>query len=114
MIVFRRIEDKVFIAKDKYDPSFIFEYFTICPDVVKLVQQEKWDALFVIMMLVCPDQVRVELELAEDAFKNLVDLKPSLAPKIKNLLDYKWIESEKARRDLGGAALVDWFFKYDN
>ena len=114
MIVFRRIEDKLFIAKDKYDPSFILEYFTISPDVIKLIQQEKWDALFIIMMLVCPDQVRVELELAEDAFKNLLNLKPSLTPKIKNLLEHKWIESEKARRDLGGAALVDWFFKYDN
>jgi len=37
------------------------------------------------MMLVCPDQVRVELELAENAFKNLMILKPSVIQKIKNL-----------------------------
>ena len=48
--------------------------------------------------------MRVEWELAENAFKNLMILKPTVVNKIKNLLDHKWIESEKARRDLGGAA----------
>jgi len=113
MIIFRRINDKLFLAKDKYDPSFIVEHCKICPDVFKLVERGKWDALFIIMMLVCPDQVRVELEFAEDAFKNLMILKPTVVQKIKNLLDHKWIESEKAKRDLRGAALVDWILKYD-
>ena len=32
----------------------------------------------------------------------------------EEILKHKWIESEKAQRDLGGAALVDWILRYDN
>jgi len=57
--------------------------------------------------------VRVEMELSENAFKDLQQRRPEIVSKIKNMLDHKWIESEKARRDIGGAALVDWILKHD-
>lgn len=114
MIIFRKIETKMYLAKDKYAPSYIIEICKIGPHVMKLVKQEKWDSLFIIMMLMCPEQVRVELELAENTLKDLQQRRPEIVSKIKSMLDYKWIESEKAQRDLGGAALVDWILRYDN
>ncbi len=113
MIIFRRIEDVLFLAKDKYAPTYIIEMCKIGPDITKLVAQEKFDSLFIIMMIVCPDEVRVEQELSENAFKNLQEHRPGLVSKIQDMLDHKWIESEKAQRDLGGAALVDWILKFD-
>ncbi|MBI2472073.1 MAG: hypothetical protein HYV59_12665 [Planctomycetes bacterium] len=114
MIIFRRIEDKLYLAKDKYAPSYIIEICKIGPKIMKLVEQEKWDALFIIMMMVCPKEVRVELELSENAFRDLQQRRPEIVRKIQAMLDHKWIESEKAQRDLGGAALVDWILEYDN
>ena len=113
MIIFRRIEDKLYLAKDKYTPSYIAEMCKIGPSVRKLVEQDKFDALFIIMMIECPKEVRVELELAENALKDLQQRRPEIVSKIKKMLDHKWIESEKAQRDIGGAALVDWILKYD-
>ena len=81
---------------------------------MKLVEQEKWDSLFIIMMLMCPEQVRVELELSGNAFNDLKHRRPEIVSKIQDMLKHKWIESEKAQRDLGGAALVDWILRYDN
>lgn len=114
MIIFRKIEYKMHLAKDKYAPSYIIEICKIGPDVMKLIENEKWDSLFIIMMLMCPEQVRVELELAENTLKELQQRHPEIVLKIKSMLDHKWIESEKAQRDLGGAALVDWILRYDN
>ncbi|HHT9159682.1 MAG TPA: hypothetical protein ACFYEH_07450, partial [Candidatus Brocadiaceae bacterium] len=62
MIIFRKIDNKIYLAKDKYAPSYIIEMCKIGPNVVKLVEQGKWDSLFIIMMIMCPEQVRVELE----------------------------------------------------
>ncbi len=112
MIVFRRKEDMLFLAKDKYAPSFIIEMCRIGPSIMKLVELEKFNSLFIIMMIECPDEVRVELELAEDTFKDLQQRCPGIVMKIQAMLDHKWIESEKAQRDLGGAALVDWIIKF--
>lgn len=114
MIIFRKIENKMCLAKDKYTPSYIIEMCKIGPDVMKLVAQEKFDSLFVIMMIECKDEVRVELELSENVFKDLQQRQPEIVSKIQSMLDHKWIESEKAQRDLGGAALVDWILRYDN
>ncbi len=114
MIIFRRIEDKLYLAKDKYAPSYIVEMCKIGPDIMRLVEQEKFDALFIIMMIECPNEVRVELELSENVLKDLRRFRPEIVGKIRNMLDHKWIESEKVQRDLGGAALVDWVLKYDN
>ena len=86
----------------------------IGPDVMELVEQEKFESLFVIMMIECKNEVRVELELSENVFKDLQQRRPEIVSKIQSMLDHKWIESEKAQRDLGGAALVDWILKYDN
>ena len=113
MIIFRRIEDMLFLAKDKYTPTYIIEMCKIGPDIMKLVEQEKFDSLFIIMMIECPDEVRVEQELSENAFKDLQQRLPKIVSKIQDMLDHKWIESEKAQRDLGGSALVDWILKYD-
>ena len=113
MIIFRRIEDKLYLAKDKYSPTYITEMCKIGPSIMKLVEQERFDSLFIIMMIECPKEVRVELELSENAFKDLQRRRPEIVSKIKGMLDHKWIESEKARRDIGGAALVDWILKYD-
>ncbi len=114
MIIFRRVEDNLYLAKDKYEPTYIIEMCKIGPDVMKLVEQEKFDSLFIIMMIECPNEVRVEQELSENAFKNLQQRRPEIVSKIQDMLDHKWVESEKAQRDLGGAALVDWIFKHDN
>lgn len=114
MIIFRRIEDKLYLAKDKYTPSYIIEMCKIGPDIMRLVEQKKFDSLFIIMMIECPNEVRVELELAENTLRNLQQRRPEIVAKIKDMLDHKWIESEKAERDLGGAALVDWILNHDN
>jgi hypothetical protein len=114
MIIFRRIEDRLYLAKDKYAPSYIIEMCKIGPDIMRLVEQEKFDSLFIIMMIECQDEVRVELELSENTFRDLQQRRPEIITKIKDMHDHKWIESEKARRDLGGAALVDWLLKHDN
>lgn len=114
MIIFRKIENKMYLAKDKYAPSYIIEICKIGPDVMRLVEKEKWESLFVIMMIMCPEQVRLELELSENAFNDLKQRKPGIVSKIQDMLKHKWIESEKAQRDLGGAALVDWILRYDN
>ena len=113
MIIFRRIEDKLYLAKDKYTPTYIIEMCKIGPSIMKLVEQERFDSLFIIMMIECPKEVRVELELSENAFKDLQRRRPEIVSKIKCMLDHKWIESEKVHRDIGGAALVDWILKYD-
>ncbi len=114
MIIFRFIKDKLFLAKDKYKPSYIIEACNIGPDIIKLVKQERYETLFIIMMIECPNEVKVELELSENVFKELQQRRPEIVSKIQDMLDHKWIESEKAQRDLGGAALVDWILKYDN
>lgn len=31
---------------------------------------------------------------------------------IQEILKYKWIESERAKRDLGDEACIDWIMKY--
>jgi hypothetical protein len=113
MIIFRRIEGMLYLAKDKYEPSYIVEMCRIGPCIIKLVEQDKFDSLFVIMMIECPDEVRVDQELSENSFKNLQQRRPEIVLKIQDMLDHKWIESEKAKRDLGGAALVDWILKFD-
>ncbi|MCP4269256.1 MAG: hypothetical protein GY777_27420 [Candidatus Brocadiaceae bacterium] len=64
-------------------------------------------------MIVCPDEVRVDQELSENTFKNLQQHRPEIVSKIQSMFDHKWIESEKAQRDLGSNALVDWILKYD-
>ncbi len=71
MIVFRRIEDKLYLAKDKYAPSYIIEMCKIGPDIMRLVKQEKFDSLFIIMMIECHDEARMELELSENTFRDL-------------------------------------------
>ncbi len=114
MIIFRRIEDKLYLAKDKYLPSYIIEMCKIGPDIMRLVEQEKFDSLFIIMMIECPNEVRVELELAENTLSSLQQCRPEIVAEIKYMHDHKWIESEKAERDLGGAALVDWILNHDN
>ncbi len=115
MIIFRRIKDKLYLAKDKYEPTYIIEMCKIGPDdIMKLVELEKFDLLFIIMMIECPEEVRVEQELSKNAFKNLQQCRPEIVSKIQDMLDHKWIESEKVQRDLGGVALVDWILKYDN
>ncbi|MDR4509462.1 MAG: hypothetical protein MRJ65_14750 [Candidatus Brocadiaceae bacterium] len=113
MIIFRRVEDTLYLAKDKYTPTYIIEMCKIGPGIMKLIEQKKFDSLFLIMMLECPTEVRVELELSENAFKDLQQRRPQIASKIREMLDHKWIESEKAQRNLGGTALVDWVLKYD-
>ena len=115
MIIFRRIKDKLYLAKDRYEPTYIIEMCKIGNDgIVKLVELQKFDLLFIIMMIECPEEVRVEQELSESAFKNLQECRPEIASKIQGMLDHKWIESEKVQRDLGGVALVDWILKYDS
>jgi hypothetical protein len=113
MIIFRRIKDTLRLAKDKYDPSYIIEACKIGPDIMRLVEQARYESLFIIMMLECPNEVKVELELSENVFKDLQHRRPEIVSKVQDMLDHKWIESEKAQRDLGGAALVDWILKYD-
>ena len=54
MTTFRRIEDRLYMAKDKYAPSYIIEMCKIGPDIMRLVKQEKFDSLFIIMMIECP------------------------------------------------------------
>ncbi|GAX59985.1 ATP-dependent DNA ligase [Candidatus Scalindua japonica] len=85
----------------------------IGPDVMRLVEQEKFESLFIIMMIECPNEVRVELELAENTLSNLKQHRPEIVTKIEEMLAHKWIESEKAEEDLGGTALVDWILKYE-
>ncbi len=113
MIIFRRIEGMLYLAKDKYSPSYIIEMCRIGPDIMTLVERNKFESLFVIMMIECPEEVRVDQELSENAFKDLQQRRPEIVSKIQDMLDHKWIESEKAQRDLGGAALVDWILKFD-
>jgi hypothetical protein len=113
MIIFRRIKDTLHLAKDKYNPSYIIESCKIGPDIMRLVEQARYESLFIIMMLECPNEVKVELELPENVFKDLQHRRPEIVSKVRDMLDHKWIESEKAQRDLGGAALVDWILKYD-
>ncbi len=115
MIIFRRIKDKLYLAKDKYEPTYITEMCKIGPDnIMKLVKLEKYDLLFIIMMIECPEEVRVEQELSKNAFKNLQQCRPEIVSKIQDMLDHKWIESEKVQRDLGSAALIDQVLKCDN
>ncbi len=115
MIIFRRIKDKLYLAKDKYEPTYIIEMCKIgLDDIMKLVELEKFDLLFIIMMIECPEEVRVEQELSENALKNLQQCHPEIVLKIQDMLDHKWIEGEKVQRDLGGMTLVDWILKYDN
>jgi len=33
---------------------------------------------------------------------------------IQEILKYKWLESEKAKRDLGDEACIDWIMKFAN
>jgi len=114
MIIFRRIKDKLYLAKDKYEPTYITEMCKIGPDdIMKLVELKKFDLLFIIMMIECPEEVRVEHELSENAFKNLQQLCPKIVSKIQDMLNHKWIEGEKVQRDFGGADLVDRILKYD-
>ncbi len=115
MIIFRRIKDKLHLAKDKYEPTYIIEMCKIGPDnIMKLVKLEKYDLLFIIMMIECPEEVRVEHELSENAFKNLQQCRPEIVSKIQDMLDHKWIESEKVQRDLSDTILIDRILKYDN
>ncbi len=81
--------------------------------IMKLVEQDKFDSLFVIMMIECLDEVRVGQELSENAFKNLQQRRPEIVSKIQDILDHKWIECEKVQRDLVGTALIDWILKFD-
>ena len=89
MIIFRKIDNKIYLANDKYTPSYIIEICKIGPNVVKLVEQEKWDSLFIIMMIMCPEQVRVELEYSENAFNDLKQRRPEIVSKIQNMLKHK-------------------------
>ena len=115
VIIFRRIKDKLYLAKDKYAPTYIIEMCKIgLDDIMKLVELEKFDLLFIIMMIVCPEEVRVEQELSENTLKNLLQCRPEIVSKIQDMLDHKWFESENVQRDLGGAALIDRVLKYGN
>ena len=114
MIIFRRIKDKLYLAKDKYEPTYIIEACKIGPDIMRLVEQGRYEFLFIIMMIECPNEVKVELELSENVFNDLQERRPEIFSKIQNMHNHKWIESEKAQRDLGGAALVDWILKHDS
>ena len=112
MVVFRRNEDKFWLAIDRYLPSFIMEIFKIGPKVLKLKEREEWLDMFIIMMQVCPEEVMVELELREHAIKELLLLRPEIKVYIKEMSKHKWIESEKAGYDLGGNVLIDWILRY--
>ncbi len=115
MIIFRRIKDKLCLAKDKYEPTYIIEMCKIgLGDIMKLVELEKFDLLFIIMMFKCPEEVRVELELSENAFKDLQQCRPGIISKIQDTLDHKWIESEKVHSDLSDTTLIDRILKYDS
>lgn len=41
-----------------------------------------------------------------------MDAKTYLELQNKEIERYKWIESEKAGRDLGTAAIIDWILRY--
>ncbi len=41
-----------------------------------------------------------------------MDVKRYLDSQNKEIERYKWIESEKAGRDLGHKAVIDWILKY--
>ena len=42
----------------------------------------------------------------------MIDMKTYIESEKEEMLRYKWIESEKAGRDLGEAALMDWIEKH--
>lgn len=112
MIVFRRNEDKFFLALDRYPASFFIEIFKIGPNVLKLKKIGEWKFIFIVMMSVCPEEVRVDLELRENTIKELLLLQPEIKTYIDEMEKHKWIESEKAGYDLGGNVLIDWILHY--
>jgi ferredoxin len=42
----------------------------------------------------------------------MISIRYTNAEEVRQMMIHKWIESEKARRDLGEAALMDWITKY--
>ncbi len=112
MVVFRRDEDKFWLAIDRYPPSFIIEMFKVGPKVLKLKDKEEWRFIFVVMMMVCPEEVRVELEIRENTIRELLLLRPEIQMCIDEMSKHKWIESEKAGYDLGGNVLIDWILQH--
>ncbi len=40
MIIFKRIEDTFYLAKEEYEPTYIIEMCKIGPAIMKLVEQE--------------------------------------------------------------------------
>ncbi|GJQ58568.1 MAG: hypothetical protein D8M57_09130 [Candidatus Scalindua sp. AMX11] len=112
MVVFRRRKDNFCLAADRYPPTFFIEMFKVGPNFRKLKEREEWRLIFIIMMVSCPEEVRVEFELRENAIKELLSLRPEIQIYIDEMEKHKWIESEKAGYDLGGNVLIEWILRY--
>ena len=112
MVVFRRTEDRFWLANDKYDPSFVIEMFKVGPNFFKLKEKKDWLDIFIVMMEVCPEEVRVDLEIRENTISELKTIMPEINIYIEEMKKHKWIESEKAGYDLGGNVLIDWILRH--
>ncbi len=108
MIVFRRNNNKLCLALDIYCPCYLIEICQIGPAILTLVKREAWDVLFIIMMISCPDQVRVDQELRENTFEEIKQNRPEINNIIKKMLEYKWFKSEEQNRDVGFSACLDY------
>jgi hypothetical protein len=77
MVFFRRKRDNehVILAKDKYDPLFAMETYKVSPKYLAIfiesVLEENWDLSFLIMMVECPEEVKVDMELREDTLESI-------------------------------------------
>ena len=74
MVFFRKINGHMVLAEDLYAPCYVIEAFKISiidkddqEEFFLCVLHQDWDRMFLIMMEDCPEEVKVENSLRENA-----------------------------------------------
>jgi len=80
MVIFKKTSDNkhVDLMTDNYNPMFSVEIFKVCahdPEhlsiLLESIEEHNWDLIFIIMMVDCPEEVKVDHELREDTLKEI-------------------------------------------
>ena len=80
MVIFKKTSDNkhVDLMTEEYNPMFSVEIFKVCahdPEhlsaLLESIKEQNWDLIFIIMMLDCPEEVKVDHELREDTLKEI-------------------------------------------
>lgn len=79
MVIFKKTSDNKHVdLTDGYNPMFSVEIFKVCANdpehlatLLESIEEHNWDLIFIIMMLDCPEEVKVEHELRENTLKEI-------------------------------------------